>query len=214
LVVPPAPDPTDTVSPADAPALDGSYLAYEDDEGIKVIDWRNDSPVRELDGPYSHPALDYPLLAYIRDGGAHERLVLADISKPSLDERNIASVHSAADLGRPALRGHRLAWHRIASGGSSINVLNQADRRLDGGEPIRDLATHRLGRAPPAGLVPADEAVRAQADENSHARERTKDSSLDDGVNGPNGLCDEVDAVDPKSSRFAGKFLTGDGSLH
>ena len=44
LVAPPAPDPTDTVSPANAPALDGNYLAYEDDQGIKVIDWRNDTP--------------------------------------------------------------------------------------------------------------------------------------------------------------------------
>jgi hypothetical protein len=129
LVAPPAPDPMDTVSPANAPALNGKYLAYEDDQGIKVIDWRNDTPVRELDGPYSQPALDYPLLAYIRDDGAHERLVLADISKPSLDERNIASVHSEADLGRPALRGHRLAWHRVASGGSSINVLDLATNK-------------------------------------------------------------------------------------
>jgi hypothetical protein len=126
LVAPPAPAPTDTVSPANAPALDGDYLAYEDDQGIKVIDWRNDSPVRELDGPYSHPALDYPLLAYIRDDGARERLVLTDISKPNLDEQIIASVRSAADLGRPALRGDRLAWHRIVHGGSAIYVLNLA----------------------------------------------------------------------------------------
>jgi hypothetical protein len=112
------------VSPANAPALDGNYLAYEDAQGIKVIDWRNDTPVSELDGPYSHPALDYPLLAYIRDDGAHERLVLSDISQPNPDQRIIASVRSAADLGRPALRGGRLAWHRIVHGGSAIYVLN------------------------------------------------------------------------------------------
>src|SRR4029079_5086641 len=109
LVAPPAPAPTDTVSPAKAPALDGDYLAYEDGQGIKVIDWRNDSLVRELDGPYSHPALDYPFLAYIRDDGAHERLVLTDISKPNLDEQVIASVRSAAALRRPAPRRDRLA---------------------------------------------------------------------------------------------------------
>ncbi len=124
VVVAPAGGSTDTVTPANSPALDGDYLAYEDDQGIKVIDWRLDTFVRELDGPYSHPALDYPLLAYIRDDGANERLVLTDISKPSLDEQVIASVRSAADLGRPALRGGRLAWHRIVHGGSSINVLN------------------------------------------------------------------------------------------
>jgi len=133
LVVPPAPDPMDTVSPANSPTLSGNYLAYADDEGIKVIDWRNDTPVRELDGPYSHPALDYPRLAYIRDDGTYERLVLADdISKPNPDERIIASVRSAADLGRPTLRGGRLAWHRIDDGGSAIYLLNLAtnDRRV------------------------------------------------------------------------------------
>jgi len=70
-------------------------------------------------------------VAYISDDGAHERLVLADISKPNPDERIIASVRSAADLGRPTLRGDRLAWHRIVHGGSAIYVLNLAthDRR-------------------------------------------------------------------------------------
>ena len=127
LVNPPDPDPTDTISPANAPALDGDYLAYQDGAGIKVIDWRNDSPVTQLDGPYSHPALDWPLLAYIRDDGAHERLILADLSNPGHPtQRTIASVRPAADLGRPALRGGRLAWHRVVHGGSAIYVLNLA----------------------------------------------------------------------------------------
>jgi len=128
LVNPPDPDPTDTISPANAPALDGDYLAYEDDAGIKVIDWRNDSPVTQLDGPYSHPALDWPLLAYIRDDGEYERLILADLSNPGHPtHRTIASVRPAADLGRPALRGGRLAWHRVVHGGSAIYVLNLAN---------------------------------------------------------------------------------------
>ena len=127
LVNPPDPDPTDTFSPATSPALDGDYLAYEDDQGIKVINWRDGSPLVQLDGPYSSPALKLPLLAYIRDDGAYERLILADLSNPgNPTERKITSVRSAADLGRPALRGGRLAWHRIVRGGSSINVLNLA----------------------------------------------------------------------------------------
>jgi len=133
VVKPPAPDPADTVSPANAPALDGDYLAYEDDQGIKVIDWRDDTLVAQLDGPYSHPALDYPQLAYIRDDGTYERLILADdISNPNPGERVIASVRSAADLGRPALRGGRLAWHRILHSGSAIYVLDLAtdERRV------------------------------------------------------------------------------------
>jgi hypothetical protein len=132
-VNPPDPDPADTFSPANAPALSGDYLAYEDAEGIKVVDWRHDTPVQELDGPYSRPALAWPLLAYIRDDGAYERLILADLSNPgNPTERRIASVRPAADLGRPALRGGWLAWHRILRGGSSINVLNLAtnDRRV------------------------------------------------------------------------------------
>jgi hypothetical protein len=130
IVAPPAPDPTVPVSPADAPALDGDYLAYQDDEGIKVIDWRTATLVRELDGPYSHPALDWPLLAYIRADGTYERLILADLTDASNPTaRKIASVRAAADLGRPALRSGRLAWHRIVQGGSSINVLNLATNR-------------------------------------------------------------------------------------
>ena len=119
LVVPPAPDPTDTVSPANAPALDGNYLAYEDDQGIKVIDWRNDIPVSELDGPYSHPALDYPLLAYIRDDGAHERLVLADISQPNPDERSSP----------PCAAQPTSAARRFAADGSPGTELSAAARR-------------------------------------------------------------------------------------
>lgn len=126
-VNPPDPDPPGTFSPANSPSLSGDYLAYEDAEGIKVVDWRNDTPVEQLDGPYSRPALAWPLLAYIKDDGAYERLILADLSSPgNPTERRIASVRPAADLGRPALRGGRLAWHRILHGGSSINVLNLA----------------------------------------------------------------------------------------
>ena len=127
MVNPPDPDPTDTFSPANAPALSGDYLAYEDAEGIKVVDWRNDTSMRELDGPYSRPALAWPLLAYIRDDGDYERLILADLTdSANPTERAVASVRSTADLGRPALRGGWLAWHKILRGGSSITVLNLA----------------------------------------------------------------------------------------
>jgi len=125
LVNPPDPDPSDTISPAKAPAVDGDYLAYEDNQGIKVIDWRNDTPMRELNGPYSHPALAWPLLAYIRDDGAHERLILSNLSNPGNPTvRQIATVRSAADLGRPSLRGGRLAWSRVVRGGSAIYVFD------------------------------------------------------------------------------------------
>jgi len=124
VVDPPDPDPNVPFSPADAPALDGDYLAYQDGEGIKVINWRTDTLMRELDGPLSHPALHWPDIAYLRDDGAYQRLILADLSKSSPTKRRIASVSGTGNLGRPSLRGRRLAWHRIVRGGSSIIVLD------------------------------------------------------------------------------------------
>jgi hypothetical protein len=125
VVAPPAPDPAVPVSPADAPALDGNLLAYVDDQGIQVIDWTTDSPVAHVNGNVSDPALDWPLLAYRLRDGAHDRLMLADFSAPgSPDLRQVASVNSADDLGRPSLRGGRLAWHRIRHRSSAIFLLD------------------------------------------------------------------------------------------
>jgi hypothetical protein len=125
VVVNPAGDPADTFSPANAPALSGDYLAYADDEGIKVVDWRTNHVERQLDGAFSHPALDWPFLAYIAHDGDYDRLVLADLSEPSNPtSRRIASVRNAYDLGRPSLRGGQLAWHRIGRHGSAVFVQN------------------------------------------------------------------------------------------
>jgi hypothetical protein len=125
VVKPPAPDPAVPVSPADAPALDGSRLAYVDAQGIKVIDWKTDTLVAQVDGEVSNPALRWPLLAYRLHDGARERLILADFSgggSPTL--RRIASVRSADDLGRPSLGGGLLAFHRILHRSSAIFVVD------------------------------------------------------------------------------------------
>ena len=125
IVAPPAPKPAVPVKPASAPSLDGNLLAYADSGGIKVIDWRNGNLQRLIAGPVSDPALAWPLLAFLRDDGDHERLILADLtnaSDPVL--KRIATVRSADDLGRPSLRGGRLAWHRIRHRGSSIFLYN------------------------------------------------------------------------------------------
>jgi len=125
VVVGPPGDPADTFSPANAPALSGDYLAYADDEGIKVVDWRTNHVERELDGAFSRPALDWPLLAYVRDDGDYNRLILSDLSDVSNPtSRRIASVRAASDLGRPSLRGGQLAWHRIGRHGSAVFVQN------------------------------------------------------------------------------------------
>jgi hypothetical protein len=125
VVTPPAPDPAVVVSPAASPSLDGSRLAYADANGIKVIEWKTGDPLAEVTGNLSEPALDWPRLAFLRDDGAYERLILVDLRDPS-SERRIASVRSADDLGRPSLRGERLAWHRILRSGSAIFMLNLA----------------------------------------------------------------------------------------
>jgi hypothetical protein len=130
VVTPPAPDPAVSFSPANAPALDDDLLAYEDAQGVKVRDWRTGALVRQLDGPFTHPALDWPLLAYIRDDGDYERLILSDLSDPANPTvRRVASVRAADDLGRPSLRGGRLAWHRIRPGGSVIFLLDLATNK-------------------------------------------------------------------------------------
>ena len=125
VVVDPPGDPADTFSPANAPALSGDYLAYADDEGIKVVDWRTNHVERRLDGAFSDPALDWPLLAYVRDDGDYARLILSDLTNPSNPtSRRIASVRAAYGLGRPSLRGGQLAWHWIGRHGSAVFVQN------------------------------------------------------------------------------------------
>jgi hypothetical protein len=124
LVDPPGSDPS-PVSPADAPALQGNLLAYADDQGIKVIDWQTDHLVQQIDGNVSDPALDWPLIAYLELSGGRERLVLADYSGGgSPDVKVIASVPTPDDIGRPSLRGGRIAWHRIKHRSSAIFVQN------------------------------------------------------------------------------------------
>ena len=125
VVAPPAPNPAVPVKPASAPALDGNLLAYADSSGIKVIDWRNGNLQRQIAGPVSEPALAWPLLAFLRDDGDYVRLILADLTNPSNPSlQRIATVRSADDLGRPSLKGGRLAWHRIRHRGSTIFVYN------------------------------------------------------------------------------------------
>jgi hypothetical protein len=122
VVAPPAPDPAVPVSPADAPALDGNLLAYVDDQGIKVIDWQTNHQVAKIDGAVSDPALDWPNIAYLRDDGSQEQLILEDLSSSQV--RQVASAGSGDDLGRPSLRGGRLAWHRIRHRDSAVFVLD------------------------------------------------------------------------------------------
>jgi hypothetical protein len=106
---------------AAAPAVDGGFLAYEDGQGVKVIDWRTEDPVARVDGQVAKPALDWPLLAFVRTDSTYKRLVVADYTNPASPvERVITRISAVNDLGRPSLAGGRIAWHKVTATSSRI----------------------------------------------------------------------------------------------
>jgi hypothetical protein len=116
-----------TIPSASAPSVDGDLVAYEDSQGIKVVNWRADSVVTQIDGPVAKPALNWPLLAFVRTGSTYKRLIVADytdVAAPT--ERLIAKVLVRNDLGRPSLRAGRIAWDKVTSVGSGIYVQTLA----------------------------------------------------------------------------------------
>jgi hypothetical protein len=118
---------------AASPALDGDLLAYADGGGIKVVNWRTDQPVAQIDGPVSEPAVDWPLLAYIRTGTEKETLFVADFTGPGAPtRRKISSAARENDLGRPSLAGGRIAWHVVTRRYSKVLVqsLGGGNRQL------------------------------------------------------------------------------------
>jgi hypothetical protein len=115
---------------AAAPAVDGDLLAYGDAEGIRVVDWRTRTLVARVDGAVAKPALDWPLLAFVRTSADDKRLIVADFADPaSPTERTVASTLSRNDLGRPALEAGRVAWHKITRKESRVLVENLASGR-------------------------------------------------------------------------------------
>jgi hypothetical protein len=123
IIQPPDPDPAVSL-PGDAPSLDGNRVAYADVSGITVYDWRGGHVEEQVHGNLSDPALDYPLLAYRKVEDGRERLVLVDLEEAGMPERSVASVPVADDLGRPSLRGHWLAWHRMKKHETAVLALN------------------------------------------------------------------------------------------
>jgi hypothetical protein len=109
---------------AASPALDRDRLAYADDEGIKIVNWRTEQLVAQLDGPLGKPALDWPLLAYVRTGSKYEKLFVVNLETTT--RRRMADVAVRNDLGRPALAGGRLAWHVVTRGYSRVVVASLA----------------------------------------------------------------------------------------
>lgn len=107
-----------------APAVDGARLAYVDDAGLRVVSWRDGVELARVDGPLAKPALDWPHLAYVRVGPAGQRLEIVNLV--SGVRRVVTRVDRGVDLGRPAVRGGLLAWHRAAGRWSEIRITTVA----------------------------------------------------------------------------------------
>jgi hypothetical protein len=116
-----------TIPSGSAPSVDGDLVAYADSQGVKVVNWRTGARVTQIDGAVAKPALDWPLLAFVRTGSTYERLIVADYTDPAAPtERWIARAEVMNDLGRPSLVAGRIAWHKLTPGGARIYVQTLA----------------------------------------------------------------------------------------
>ena len=110
-----------------SPSVDGALLAYVDAAGIRVINWQTGAELARVPGAVSAPALDWPLLAFRRDGSDFDRLVLAALDEGT--EQEITRALPANDLGRPALRNGQLAWHKANPDWSRLYIRDLATGR-------------------------------------------------------------------------------------
>jgi hypothetical protein len=107
----------DVVIPdAREPSLSGNHVAFVRNGGVTVLNWQT-SDETSFDG-VSHPALDWPLLAYVRVDSSSRVIVVRNLDDGTEQVR--ARVKRSIDLGRPSLRGNRLAWHTASRRSSSI----------------------------------------------------------------------------------------------
>jgi hypothetical protein len=123
---------------ASQPALFGGYLAFVDNRGIVVVRWRDGAEVARVAGNVSRPALEWPNLAFVQRGADFERIIVRNLV--SGRQRYPVKVAASVDLGRPSLRGGRLAWHMVTRRWSRILVRNLAGRHR------RVFARTRIGR--------------------------------------------------------------------
>ena len=124
VVVEPGGEPPVAFDGVRQPYLDGEFVALKDPEGIRVSNWRTGEVVAQVAGTVSRPALDWPLLAFVRDDGLWKQLVLRDLAAGT--ERVAATLVRTNDIGRPSLADGRLAWHVVTRSQTRIVVLNLA----------------------------------------------------------------------------------------
>ena len=120
VVVRPATLPEVRFDAARWPALDGDLLAYADDAGLRIVRWRTGEEVARLDGPLTKPAIDYPLIAYVRTIPTGHRIELRNLVSGAV--RVVARAGAGVDLGRPALRSGLIAWHVAAGRRSQVRL--------------------------------------------------------------------------------------------
>ncbi|MGH3053136.1 MAG: hypothetical protein ACRDM8_09300 [Gaiellaceae bacterium] len=124
VVVEPGGEPPVAFDGVRQPYLDGELVALKDPDGIRVSNWRTGEIVAQVAGTVSRPALDWPLLAFVRDDGLWKQLVLRDLAAGT--ERVAATLVRTNDIGRPSLADGRLAWHVVTRSQTRIVVLNLA----------------------------------------------------------------------------------------
>jgi hypothetical protein len=130
VVVRPSAGSDRSYSGAAEPSVDGEYLAYRDANGIRIVRWQVDETVARLNGAVSLPALDWPLIAFVRRDATRQHVVVRNLQTGS--HRAYGSAPVSADLGRPSLRHGKLAWHMGTRGSSRVNlvVLSAGRRRI------------------------------------------------------------------------------------
>jgi hypothetical protein len=105
---------------ARSPSLDGRFLAYADDSGIRVVNWRTGRQVRRVRGAVSAPALDWPRIAFVRELPRSRALVVRNLLNDRW--RVISNRRKTVRYGRPSNRGGWIAWSATGRRLSVVNV--------------------------------------------------------------------------------------------
>jgi hypothetical protein len=110
---------------ARVPAVDGARLAYEDDVGIRIVDWTKAAQLARLRGRFSMPALEWPWLAYRADD-RYGRKLLRLYNAETRELRVLVRARARTEIGRPSVRAGRVAWHLADARGSRVVVYTIA----------------------------------------------------------------------------------------
>src|SRR5918996_1826381 len=110
------------------PSIFRQYVAYRDAAGIRIVRWTDGAQIARVNYVgASKPALQWPLLAFVRPAGGYERLILRNFrTGRATGHARVAARHG---LGRPSLRNGKLAWHVTSRSLSRVFVKTLASGR-------------------------------------------------------------------------------------